>query len=72
VGQGFGYGLWDGVTGIFTQPVKGMQKEGLPGLWKGFARGVGGAAFKPAAGKIYSLSSQLTIIPRLLTIHNTF
>ncbi len=49
--QGFGYGLWDGVTGIFTQPVKGMQKEGLPGLWKGFARGVGGAAFKPAAGK---------------------
>ena len=33
--------------------MKGMQKEGLPGLWKGFQKGVGGAAFKPAAGIIY-------------------
>ena len=27
-----------------------MQKEGLPGLWKGFSKGIGGAAFKPSAG----------------------
>ncbi|GME43742.1 Vacuolar protein sorting-associated protein 13A [Neofusicoccum parvum] len=49
-GKGFGYGLYDGITGLFVQPVLGAQKEGMSGFWKGFGRGVGGLACKPAAG----------------------
>jgi hypothetical protein len=46
-----GYGLWDGVTGIFTQPYEAVREEGLGGVKKGVIKGLGGAAFKPAAGK---------------------
>lgn len=49
-GKEFGLGLFDGITGLATQPYKGAQKEGVSGLIKGFAKGLGGIVLKPQAG----------------------
>lgn len=45
----FGFGLFDGISGLVTQPMRGAEKEGAMGLLKGFAKGIGGVALKPAA-----------------------
>lgn len=50
-GKEFGYGLFDGVTGLVTQPLKGAEKEGANGLIKGFGKGIGGIMLKPVAGE---------------------
>ncbi|KAK5941179.1 hypothetical protein PMZ80_006456 [Knufia obscura] len=49
-GKEFGYGWYDGVTGLVTQPWQGAQKEGASGFVKGFGKGVAGFATKPFAG----------------------
>ena len=49
-GKEFGYGLYDGITGLVTQPMSGARKEGAAGLIKGAAKGVGGLILKPGAG----------------------
>ncbi|KAK4229015.1 sterol 3-beta-glucosyltransferase [Podospora fimiseda] len=49
-GKEFGLGVYDGLAGFVTQPVKGAQKEGGVGFVKGFGKGVGGLFLKPAAG----------------------
>ncbi|KAI8724258.1 Glyco-transf-28 domain-containing protein [Fusarium sp. LHS14.1] len=49
-GREFGLGWYDGVTGLFTQPWRGAQKEGVSGFFKGVGRGVGGFIAKPCAG----------------------
>jgi hypothetical protein len=49
VGKEFGYGWYDGVTGLITQPWTGAQKEGAGGFLKGFGKGIGGFATKPNA-----------------------
>jgi len=57
-GKGLGYGLFDGISGIVMQPVKGAKKDGILGGIKGFGKGIGGVVCKPAAGKFqfyYSL-----------------
>ena len=43
------YGLFDGITGLVTQPYSGAQREGPVGFVKGVGRGVGGLAFKTTA-----------------------
>jgi len=48
--QEFGHGVYDGVTGLVSQPVMGAKKEGVSGFFKGFAKGVAGAVLKPGAG----------------------
>lgn len=48
-GKEFGYGFYDGITGLATQPLRGAEKEGAAGLVKGFAKGIGGLIFKPGA-----------------------
>lgn len=55
-GKEFGFGLFDGITGLVTQPLKGAEKEGGAGLLKGFGKGIGGLLLKPAAGKCGSFS----------------
>ncbi|KAF2211785.1 glycosyltransferase family 1 protein [Cercospora zeae-maydis SCOH1-5] len=45
----FGYGLYDGITGLVTQPIKGAAKEGPAGFVKGVGKGIGGIALKPGA-----------------------
>ncbi|KAM0255678.1 hypothetical protein ACHAQJ_005522 [Trichoderma viride] len=49
-GKEFGFGLFDGISGLVTLPMKGAQKEGAAGLIKGVGKGIGGLIAKPAAG----------------------
>ncbi|KAI9167841.1 Sterol 3-beta-glucosyltransferase UGT80B1 [Paramyrothecium foliicola] len=49
IGKEFGLGFYDGVTGLFTQPWKGAQREGAGGFFKGFGKGLGGFVAKPGA-----------------------
>ncbi|WPH03180.1 Hypothetical protein R9X50_00605600 [Acrodontium crateriforme] len=50
----FGYGMFDGITGLVTQPIRGAQKEGAAGFFKGVGKGIGGIALKPGAA-IFSI-----------------
>jgi sterol 3beta-glucosyltransferase len=50
--KGFGYNLFDGLTGIITQPYMGYQKDGLEGMAKGVGKGAGGLVFKTLAAVI--------------------
>ena len=56
VGREFGFGWYDGVTGLVTQPWKGAQKEGTSGFFKGIGKGVGGFVAKPGAALVGILS----------------
>jgi hypothetical protein len=49
-GKEFGFGWYDGITGLVSQPWRGAQKEGAVGFVKGFGKGLGGFAAKPLAG----------------------
>jgi hypothetical protein len=49
--QEFGYGMFDGITGLVTQPLRGAEKEGAAGLIKGIGKGIGGLVLKPGAGE---------------------
>lgn len=53
--QEFGYGIYDGISGLVTQPLDGAKKEGFLGLIKGFGKGIGGVVLKPQAGEIVFL-----------------
>lgn len=48
--QEFGYGFYDGISGIVTQPLDGAKKQGFAGFLKGFGKGIGGIVLKPGAG----------------------
>ncbi|KAH6651632.1 glycosyltransferase family 28 domain-containing protein [Truncatella angustata] len=48
-GKEFGLGMYDGISGLITQPLKGAQKEGGLGFLKGIGKGIGGVMLKPAA-----------------------
>ncbi|KAL8828313.1 MAG: hypothetical protein Q9170_006662 [Blastenia crenularia] len=48
-GKGFTLGIYDGISGLATQPVRGAQKGGVTGFLKGFGKGIGGAVLKPSA-----------------------
>ena len=43
-------GIFDGVTGLVTQPIKGAKEHGTIGLVKGIGKGLGGLLLKPTAG----------------------
>lgn len=45
----FGFGFYDGITGLVTQPMHGAKKEGAAGFVKGMAKGFGGIVLKPGA-----------------------
>lgn len=49
-GKEFGYGFYDGITGLVTQPLEGARREGAAGFVKGAAKGFGGLILKPGAG----------------------
>ena len=43
-------GVFNGVTGIVTEPVKGGSKDGISGFAKGIGRGLIGVVAKPIGG----------------------
>ena len=47
----FGYGMYDGISGLVTQPMEGAKKKGFSGFLKGFGKGIGGIVLKPGAGE---------------------
>ena len=49
-GKEFGLGMYDGISGLVTHPLRGASKEGGIGFIKGFGKGIGGLVLKPAAG----------------------
>jgi hypothetical protein len=48
--QQFGFGLYDGITGIVTDPYKGAKKEGGVGFVKGVGRGIMSVPFRVMGG----------------------
>ncbi|KAI6783136.1 Sterol 3-beta-glucosyltransferase UGT80B1-like protein [Emericellopsis cladophorae] len=73
-GKEFGYGLFDGISGLVTQPLKGAEKEGMGGFVKGFGKGIGGIMTKPAAGvwgiPAYTMKGVHAQITKLFTRSN--
>ncbi len=43
--------MYDGFTGVVTQPLQGYKEEGRIGIYKGIGKGIGGILIKPFAGK---------------------
>jgi hypothetical protein len=48
----FGKGLFQGITGVVTQPIKGAKEEGFVGALKGAGRGLVGVVVKPTVGVV--------------------
>ncbi|OCK78638.1 glycosyltransferase family 1 protein [Lepidopterella palustris CBS 459.81] len=48
-GREFAYGMYDGISGVITQPIKGAQRDGLLGFVEGVGQGFGGLVIKPLA-----------------------
>ncbi|KAF1808474.1 UDP-Glycosyltransferase/glycogen phosphorylase [Eremomyces bilateralis CBS 781.70] len=48
-GKEFGLDLFEGITGVVTQPIEGAKKDGAAGLAKGFGKGLAGLFLKPTA-----------------------
>jgi hypothetical protein len=49
-GKELGHGIYDGVTGLYTQPVSGYRHDGAGGILPGLGRGLAGVLIKPLAG----------------------
>jgi hypothetical protein len=48
-GKEFGVGLFDGISGLVTQPISGAKQGGAGGFLKGVGRGIAGVVVKPSA-----------------------
>jgi len=51
-GKEYFFGLYDGTTGLVRIPYLDMNEDGISGLPKGVARGLGGLVLKPVAGAL--------------------
>ncbi|MFT7811875.1 vacuolar protein sorting-associated protein 13A isoform X2 [Arapaima gigas] len=63
-GKGLVSGFVSGITGIVTKPIKGAQKEGAAGFFKGMGKGLVGAVARPTGGIIDMASSTFQGIKR--------
>ncbi|XP_023200047.1 vacuolar protein sorting-associated protein 13A isoform X2 [Xiphophorus maculatus] len=63
-GKGLVSGFVSGITGIVTKPIKGAQKEGAAGFFKGVGKGLVGAIARPTGGIIDLASSTFQGIKR--------
>ncbi|KAF1992155.1 glycosyltransferase family 1 protein [Aulographum hederae CBS 113979] len=48
-GHEFVYGIYDGLTGLVMQPIRGAKKDGMIGCLKGIGFGIGGFVLKDIA-----------------------
>ncbi|CAF1027739.1 unnamed protein product [Adineta ricciae] len=55
-------GFYGGLTSIIKQPYKGAVKDGVPGLMKGFAKGIVGTISKPVVGILDFTNGVATVI----------
>ncbi|XP_041352246.1 vacuolar protein sorting-associated protein 13D-like isoform X2 [Gigantopelta aegis] len=56
--KGLGYGIFGGLTGVFTQPIEGAREDGVEGFLKGVGKGVIGTVTKPVSG-VFDFTSAL-------------
>ncbi|XP_014027654.1 vacuolar protein sorting-associated protein 13A isoform X1 [Salmo salar] len=63
-GKGLVSGFVSGITGIVTMPIRGAQKEGAAGFFKGVGKGLVGAVARPTGGIIDMASSTFQGIKR--------
>ncbi|KAI1258892.1 hypothetical protein F5Y18DRAFT_411741 [Xylariaceae sp. FL1019] len=49
-GKAVFYGIYDGVTGLVTQPIRGAKAAGVKGLFQGLFYGLVGLLIKPLQG----------------------
>uniref|UniRef100_A0A8C2GEQ4 Vacuolar protein sorting 13 homolog A n=1 Tax=Cyprinus carpio TaxID=7962 RepID=A0A8C2GEQ4_CYPCA len=63
-GKGLVSGFVSGITGIVTKPIKGAQREGAAGFFKGVGKGLVGALTRPTGGIIDMASSTFQGIKR--------
>ncbi|KAM4746510.1 intermembrane lipid transfer protein VPS13A isoform 2-T2 [Anableps anableps] len=63
-GKGLVSGFVSGITGIVTKPIKGAQREGAAGFFKGVGKGLVGAIARPTGGIIDLASSTFQGIKR--------
>lgn len=54
-------GLYNGISGLVTQPSRGLQESGGKGLATGIGKGLGGAFFKPTAGKVLYYAIEMVL-----------
>jgi hypothetical protein len=51
-GENFVFGMYEGLTDIFTLPHKGRKEDGLVGCGKGVAKGIASLAFKTTSAGV--------------------
>ncbi|CAN0569489.1 unnamed protein product, partial [Ectocarpus sp. 12 AP-2014] len=56
-GKNIAGGFASGVSGVFTDPVRGAKKGGMGGFFKGVGKGLTGAVVKPVVGVTDSVIS---------------
>lgn len=49
-------GFFTGITGLVTEPIKGAEKSGIGGFFKGGLKGLTGLIVKPVSGVIDATS----------------
>ncbi|CAI8013913.1 Vacuolar protein sorting-associated protein 13C [Geodia barretti] len=68
--EGAARGVFAGVTGVISQPIKGAKKEGLLGLVKGAGKGVLGLVLRPTGGLIDLTSATFNAVQRKTKVGN--
>jgi hypothetical protein len=63
-------GFYKGLKGVFMDPLKGAQAEGVGGFFKGVGTGVAGVVVRPLAGIFGGAQSAVTGVHNAL--HNVF
>ena len=56
----FGKGLMGGVSGLFLDPVRGAQRNGIRGALQGVGSGLAGVVCKPVAGSLDLVTNTAT------------
>lgn len=46
-------GLGEGIVGLVSQPVRGAERDGVEGFFKGALKGIAGLVVKPVVGINY-------------------
>ncbi|EFA77152.1 hypothetical protein PPL_12360 [Heterostelium album PN500] len=56
---GLGKGIFEGVTGIIAEPVRGVQEQGGKGFFVGLGKGLMGVVLKPISGAMEFVSKPI-------------
>jgi len=66
--KSIGMGVFGGISGIVMDPIKGAQKGGVGGFFKGTATGLLGVVAKPTAGVVNATSQTLKSVGNTATL----